>query len=775
MVSTFDRLLGPLKPHIVEAASDTGQEQSTVDVEFNISFDEVDGVEGGTDRISEFQEDDLVKEAFSKGVDLRKYAKDVDDELKDLEKSHIQDYVQTRHDLGDLLTQLKSCDSLLGNMESLLEGFQVDLDKISKEIQTLQGQSHSLNIKLKNRLTAQTDLNNVLEGIVVSPELIIKICEGEVNEFFLLHLVDLNKKMAYVKSQKGKHIRGLKDVGPEMERLRLKASEKIRDFLLKKIEALKAPNTNITIIQQNILLKFKELYWFLLERYSEASVEIRANYCVTVSAYFFASFEKYLKSMSKVQVHKAVIADKLDLIGAEESSKRGLFTSKTALKDRTNVFTLGDRIQVLQTSDPGIILAHIAEEQHLKFPYEVIFKSTNRLLMDNASSEYIFTTEFFFPPRKRLATKAMADMGGVINTGAVFSDIFDATMKLMQAFVKQYVENSFDAVGILICIRLNSHNARIMQKRRIPCLENYMNAINMLFWPRFQTIIDMHIESLKKVGTGRFSLNRDAHPHYITRRYAEFAASVLTLNESFDDALLTNSLLRLRSEVENLLQRMSGDIGDEKSRIVMLINNYDLVVTILSEYTASSLEGEKAYFDAILEGKIADYVEEELKPVLGYLVEFVTRAELEKNVDVLDTDRFERIASEFNNSWKATISTLNTTIGQAFPNFKNGARILHSVLTQMLLYYKRFMILWEKRFTGKGRRVHPVGIQTVMAEIKKMWRAGHERLISEMAQKHSLLRQYHQEDIPEMEEEANEGSQPSWWRAASKAVVLESE
>ncbi|KAJ3105839.1 hypothetical protein HDU97_007483 [Phlyctochytrium planicorne] len=525
--------------------------------------------------------------------------------------------------------------------------------------------------------------------------------------------------MAYVKSQKGKHIRGLKDVGPEMERLRLRASEKIRDFLIKKIESLKAPNTNITIIQQNILLKFKELYWFLLERYSDASAEIRLNYIVTVSAYFSASFEKYLKSMSKVQ---AIIADKQDLIGAEER----LFVSKTALRDKTNVFTLGDRIQVLQTADPGIILAHIAEEQHLvwklllvdklltylnpkKFPYEVIFKSVNRLLMDNASSEYIFTTEFFFPPRKKLATKAMAEVGGGINISAVFQD----------AFIKQYVETSYDAVGILICIRLNSHNVRIMQKRRIPSLESFMNAINMLLWPRFQSIIDLHIESLKKVNTSKVSANKDAHPHYITRRYAEFAASILTLNEGFEDALLTNSLLRLRNEVENLLLRMSMDFSDERSRCVMLINNYDLVVTILSEYNATSLDGEKAFFDAILEGKITEYVEEELKPVFGYLLEFVTRAELEKTVDVLDTDRFERVGNEFNNSWKAAIASLNTTISQTFPNFKNGARTLHAALTQMLLYYKRFLILWEKKFMGKGRRVHPIGIQTVMAEIKK--------------------------------------------------------
>ncbi|KAJ3105840.1 Vacuolar protein sorting-associated protein 52 [Phlyctochytrium planicorne] len=168
-MEALDRLLGPIKPHLAESGgSERGQEVgSGVDVEFSISFDEVD------DRISEFQEDDLVKEAFSKGVDLRKYAREVDDELKDLEKNHVQDYVHSSQQLSDLLAQIKSCDALLGKMETLLAGFQVDLDNISREIQTLQGQSNSLNVKLKNRTTAQSELNAVLEGIVVSPELIM--------------------------------------------------------------------------------------------------------------------------------------------------------------------------------------------------------------------------------------------------------------------------------------------------------------------------------------------------------------------------------------------------------------------------------------------------------------------------------------------------------------------------------------------------------------------------------------------------------------------------
>lgn len=43
------------------------------------------------------------------------------------------------------------CDQILETMEDMLSDFQMDLGKISNEIQTLQDKSFSMNIQLKNR------------------------------------------------------------------------------------------------------------------------------------------------------------------------------------------------------------------------------------------------------------------------------------------------------------------------------------------------------------------------------------------------------------------------------------------------------------------------------------------------------------------------------------------------------------------------------------------------------------------------------------------------
>jgi hypothetical protein len=226
------------------------------------------------------------------------------------------------------------------------------------------------------------------------------------------------------------------------------------------------------------------------------------------------------------------------------------------------------------------------------------------------------------------------------DTNVIFSEIFGPTLKLILSHTQSMIDSSFDAVGLLLCIRINNLNLLAMQKRLIPCFDSFLNGLNLYLWPRFQAIIDRHIESLRKA---RMTVN-DTHPHYITRRYAEFSASILLLNDGYNDALLMNSLTRLRSEVESLLVRMSADMNNRKFRIIFLINNTDLVCSILSvcnwfntqEHTATSLDSEKIYFDTILEQQTIEYVDEELYPMFSSLISFVNIAEGDENLSEFD-------------------------------------------------------------------------------------------------------------------------------------------
>ncbi|CAG8737774.1 31571_t:CDS:10, partial [Racocetra persica] len=208
----LESLLGPTDQDFDE----DNEDNLFGDDDWEISFDEVD------DHISEFQEDEFVREAFAKGMDLREYARNIEKELSVIEREHEIDYINQAKNFIELHNQIQSCDQTLATMENMLSVFQMDLGNISTEIQTLQDKSFSMNIKLKNRTDVEKKLSTVLEGTVISPSMIKVITEDDVDEAWLAYLMELNKKMTYVKNGQTNNGKAIRDVGPEMEKLRLK-------------------------------------------------------------------------------------------------------------------------------------------------------------------------------------------------------------------------------------------------------------------------------------------------------------------------------------------------------------------------------------------------------------------------------------------------------------------------------------------------------------------------------------------------------------------------
>ncbi|KAF9377637.1 Histone acetyltransferase kat2b, partial [Mortierella sp. AD011] len=397
------------------------------------------------DRISEFQEDEFVKQALAKGMDLREYAHHIESELDSVGQDHEDDYIHQSQAFVDLHGQIKSCDEILETMENLLSIFQTDLGNISTEIQTLQTKSVSMSIQLKNRMAVENNLNDLLEGILITPQLIRKIYDGEVDETWLAALAELNSKMYNAKARQGRHIRALKET-----------VEKIREFLLAKIKSFRIPNTNVQIMQHSVLLKYKELNQFVMERHSEVATEIRQTYANTLRWYFSNQFETYAAGLEKLQ---SPVGDKYEMLCTDESARKGLFGTTKALQQKTNVFAVGSRLDTLKNQDAGLILIHVANEKHLKYPYEALFRSFNLALIDNASSEYLFLVEYF-------SKRSQPDIEGI---RGVFSHIFEPTLKLGLARTKIKPKN--------------------------------------------------------------------VHPHWIARRYGEFACSLLLLNDEKADVM----------------------------------------------------------------------------------------------------------------------------------------------------------------------------------------------------------------------------------------------
>ena len=81
----------------------------------------------------------------------------------------------------------------------------------------------------------------------------------------------------------------------------------------------------------------------------------------------------------------------------------------------------------------------------------------------------------------------------------------------------------------------------------------------------------------------------------------------------------------------------------------------------------------------------------DLQHYFGNLISFMNEMDKEKEPERVDSGKseliadscealFEKVAVEFNFTWKSHLQNLNASVIQSFPNFQNGARIFHAMV-----------------------------------------------------------------------------------------------
>lgn len=665
----------------------------------NADCDEI-SLEGLQQELEECRSDEVVANILAKGTELREHTKGVEENLRQVELESIQDYINESDNLVSLQAEIRECDAILSQMESLLGGFQVEIGSISSEIKTLQEKSMGKGLRLRNRKVAELNLAKFIEDIVVPPKMIDTIVDGEVNEEYVKTLQILSKKLKYVEvDPMAKTSAALKDVEPELERLRQKAVSKGFDFIVQKLQALKKPKTNIQILQQNVLLKYKYIAAFLKEHGKEVYHDVRLAYIDTLNKVLSAHFRAYIQALEKLQLD---IASANDLIGIDTRSTSLFSRAREPLKNRSAVFALGDRFNILKEIDQPALIPHIAEASGAKYPYEVLFRSLHKLLMDTATSEYLFSHNFF-------------------GEDAIFYEIFSGPFAVIDEHFNAILPNFFDAIGLMLMIRITHHHQLIMSRRRIPCLDSFLDKVNISLWPRFKMVFDMHLSSLRNANV-RTLWEDDVHPHYVMRRYAEFTASLLQLNVDYGDGQLELNLDRLRVAVDDLLVKLARMFSKPKQQTIFLINNYDMVLAVLKE---AGTEGGKTQlqFEELLKSNTTVFVEELLLEHFKDLIRFVKMRAGEEASSTSErpvtVEEVEPLVKDFASRWKGTIELMHRDVITSFSNFLCGMEILKAALTQLLLYYTRLSDCIKRIGGSSALNKELVSISSIMYEIKK--------------------------------------------------------
>lgn len=653
-------------------------------------------------------EDDLVKEALKTGVDLRQYSKQVESELQRIEQASIKDYIKESQNIALLHNQITACDSILERMEGMLSGFQSDLSSISSEIQTLQQQSVSMNVRLKNRQAVRSHLSQLVDELVVPGAMISTILDSPVTEQeFLEQLHELNNKINFAKELSFRETLACSDIQDIVDRLKLKAVSKIREFILQKIYSFRKPMTNYQI-PQNTLLKYRFFYQFLLANERTVAKEIRDEYVDTMSKIYYSYFKSYSGRLLKVQYEE--VADKDDLMGVEDTAKKGFF-SKPSLKSRNTIFTLGQRGAILSPAEleGPILVPHTAQRGDSRYPYETLFRSQHYALLDNGCREFLFLSDFFMV------------------TGNSALDLFNSIMgKTLSMFLKSmstYVSDCYDSIAVFLCIHIILRFRAITAKRTIPALDKYWEAVLELLWPRFEMILEMNIHSIRNTDPQKLGV-LDTRPHYITRRYAEFSSAIVSINQTFPNER-TNALLgQLQVEVENFVLKMAAEFPSRRDQLIFLINNYDMMLSVLMERAADDSK-EVEGFQQLLLARTQEFIEEILSSPFGGMIAFVKEAEalMEKGqLDRLKNDeaRITQLVRGFSSSWKQSVEAMSQDVMRSFTNFKNGTSIIQGALTQLIQYYHGFhKILNQPTFRTLAVRSELINLHHLMVEVKK--------------------------------------------------------
>ena len=196
-----------------------------------------------------------------------------------------------------------------------------------------------MNTKLENRKVVEKLLGPAVEEICVSPAIVKQISEGPIDYAWIKALEELEKrsKMIENKIRGPDRVLAASEVKPLLEDLTnlvivatfqerpqtnifTQAVERIRDFLVSQIKALRSPSINAQIIQQRAFIAYKDLYLFLAKHHAQLADEIAQAYINTMRWYYLSHFTRYRLALEKIPLYTV---SKYDAVG-DQINQRGV-------------------------------------------------------------------------------------------------------------------------------------------------------------------------------------------------------------------------------------------------------------------------------------------------------------------------------------------------------------------------------------------------------------------------------------------------------------------
>lgn len=557
--------------------------------------------------------------------------------------------------------QITLSTKMLDVLDSSLVKFQSDLDKLSQDMEQLQQRSLTHQKRLEIRKAVEDQLAPLIEALIIPPSIVHQIAEKEVSPQWRAALKYMLRRKKEIETLGGKleategsllavtsptddtssngnkehsegagvgeplsassqvpfalHYKAMQAARSQIDKVLIKAVERCREYFISRIKMLRTPGINAQAVQVELLAN-QPLYAFLFTQHKQLALELRQAYLFTMRWYYHTYFSRYIKSLEKYNIHRVSDGRSILVGSSENDAARRLAASKKSNSMAMDFLNIGNRAQIVASDDPTILVSHMAENSTRTSWAEIGYRSLCIALIDNATAEYSFIADFFvLEPREQ--------------PQGLFGMVFEPTYADCHAYSKFLVDASpYDAYAILIFIRLCAKFELELQHRKIPVAQDYFNLELLNLWPKFQHIIDMQCDSLRKA-TARFSsysipglsagqqntanakgdkstASASASaivPHYTTQQFATLVYGILSLcdQDGSESQPVATSLRRLRSDFESFLTKLSATLHkSSESREKFLYNNYFLIATIISTLEGTLVKEEQDHFDKLV-------------------------------------------------------------------------------------------------------------------------------------------------------------------------------
>lgn len=471
-----------------------------------------EGLEGVAVELEQREEKEEVAAVLEGGKEgLRERIEAVEERLREAELGCVQEYAGEAEELEGLRAEAKGCEEELGRLEGMLSGFQGKLGQLAGEIKTLQESSMSLSVRLRNRREAERELGKVVEELTAPPELAKEVAKVEpTSDEFGAALRRLGVKLDSLQRARARDPPPVaaEDAAPLLERLRRRAAGKCKEALTERFARLRKPRTNVQVVQQAVLAPLSPLARFMGKHAQEEYWECMGSYCQVVGKVLRAALTSYQAALSR---KRALKLGKGELLGTRPLSD-GPSPAQFGQHGR------GEALGGDASASPVVVSQLEAGEGQQELSWEEAFRSCNKLLMDCATSEYLFCSDFW--------AEAAAE---------AFESSFGGALAAFERAAERDIDSCHDPVALIAAARCCRAHQSQMAERAVPALDAYHDRMALRLWPRAKRLLEDHAKSAESLSSRALAteLPAQGEPHPVAARYGELAASL--------DALLSSA------------------------------------------------------------------------------------------------------------------------------------------------------------------------------------------------------------------------------------------